>query len=114
MASLLAVVLNTACERSAREAESNSVDPGATSAKVRSLLDARRGFTTKLLREERVSEAAPEPPSELFELVRYPAAVGTLAAYVSPRPPNAGKHPAVIWIVVGFSNSISQIAWTPG
>jgi dipeptidyl aminopeptidase/acylaminoacyl peptidase len=37
-----------------------------------------------------------------------------MSAYVCPRPADGKKRPAIIWIVGGFSNSISPLAWRPG
>jgi hypothetical protein len=79
------------------------------------IIEARQGFTTKLLREERVGEAAEEPPaSSGLKLISYAAPLGQNAAYVSADPGDGKKHAAIIWLVGGFSNSISDIAWTPG
>lgn len=78
------------------------------------LTEARRGFTTKLIREESVNEPVPEPPADLFRSVMYPGPAGSLAAYMSVAPNDHQKHPAIIWLVGGFSSSISEIAWTPG
>ncbi|MBC8035873.1 MAG: peptidase, partial [Rhizobiales bacterium] len=50
----------------------------------------------------------------MLNLVSYAAPLGANAAYVSPRPADGKKHPAIIWLVGGFSNSIGGIAWTPG
>jgi pimeloyl-ACP methyl ester carboxylesterase len=79
-----------------------------------SLREARAGFQTKLLRKESRGEAPEPPPPGVLDLVRYPAPLGANAAYVSPRPADGKKHPAVIWLVGGFSNSIGGFAWTPG
>lgn len=35
-------------------------------------------------------------------------------AYVGCSPGDGQKHPAIIWIVGGFANSVSEIAWQPG
>ena len=79
------------------------------------ILEARQGFTTKLLREERIGEAPEEPPtSSKLKLVQYPAPLGQNADYLSADPDDGKKHPAIIWLVGGFSNSIGAIAWTPG
>jgi pimeloyl-ACP methyl ester carboxylesterase len=79
------------------------------------IVEARAGFTTKLLRQERIGQAAPEPPeSSSLKLVHYPAPLGANAAYVSAAPADGKKHPAIIWLTGGFSNSISPITWTPG
>ena len=80
----------------------------------RSLLDAREGFNTKLLRKISMHEPAPKPPTNLFQLITYPAPVGRLAAYVSPSPKDGRKHPAMIWIFGGFSNSTGETAWEAG
>lgn len=87
-----------------------AAEPSAPS----SFFEARHGFHTKLLRKDAVGEPAEKPPAGVFDLVRYPAPLGRNAAYVSPRPVDGQKHPAIIWLAGGFSNSISSIAWTPG
>ena len=86
---------------------------GCTDARE-SLREARTGFQTKLLRKESVGEAPEPPPPGVLNLVNYPALLGANAAYVSPRPADGKKHPVIIWLVGGFSNSIGGIAWTPG
>jgi acetyl esterase/lipase len=78
------------------------------------LLEARRGFETRLLRKESIGEAAATPPEKVFQLVSYPSPLGRNAAYISQPPADGKKRPAIIWLVGGFSNSISDIAWTPG
>jgi pimeloyl-ACP methyl ester carboxylesterase len=76
-----------------------------------SLSDARLKHTTRLKEEVRIGEAVEAPPDNLFLLVAYPSSVGRLPAYLS-RPPNrSAKHPAIIWLVGGFSNSIGSVAW---
>ena len=81
---------------------------------VISLAEAREGFETTLLREERVGEPAPEPPGMMFELTQYEGPLGMMDAYVSPDPEDGEKHPLVIWLVGGFANSISDIAFERG
>ncbi|HWA27975.1 MAG TPA: prolyl oligopeptidase family serine peptidase [Lacunisphaera sp.] len=78
------------------------------------LLAARKGFQTKLLRQDRINEAAVAPPAGVLSLVKYPAPLGANAAYVSPDPKDGKKHAIILWLVGGFSNSIGDIAWTPG
>lgn len=76
-----------------------------------SILEARRGFTTQLARKEAAHEPVPQPPSDLFQLVRYPSPAGSLAAYVG-RPTQPGKkYPAILWIFGGFDNGIGETAW---
>lgn len=81
----------------------------ATSA----LVEARRDFKTKLVRQAKTGEPADAPPKGVLNLIRYPAPLGQNAAYVSPSPGDGKKHPAIIWIVGGFSNSIGDFAWEP-
>jgi len=78
------------------------------------ILEARRGFETNILRKEAVNEAPDTPPAGVLKLISYPAPLGRNAAYVSPAPADGKKHPAIIWLTGGFSNSIGSIAWTPG
>jgi acetyl esterase/lipase len=80
---------------------------------ITNLTEARRGYTTQLTRHVHLGEPAPTPP-DFFHLVKYSSSAGELPAYVGVAPKGGGKHPAIIWIVGGFSNSISDIAWTPG
>src|SRR5437870_5607782 len=83
-------------------------------AATQTLAEARRGFVTKLVRREGEHEGAPMPPAGVFRYVNYRSPAGELVAYVTPSPGDGKKHPAIIWIVGGFSNSIWDIAWTPG
>ena len=104
---LSAILLLAACGKSTAPAQDENVHRFP-------LADARRGFTTKLITKEHVGEPVPTPPAGVFDLVKYPASTGELPAYVSHPPTDGKKHPAILWIVGGFSNSISEIAWTPG
>ncbi len=71
----------------------------------------RKGFKTNLIKEESEDYPAPESPPMIFDLVSYEGEKGSLSAYVSPDPEDGKKSPVVIWLVGGFSNSISEIAW---
>ena len=90
-----------------------SGETGAPPA-VTNLLDARKDFTTTLVRKATLGRMAAVPPPTTFDSVKYPSDVGDLAAYVGVSPKDGKKHPAIIWLVGGFSNSIGDIAWTPG
>ena len=52
------------------------------------------------------------PPKKIFHLVSYPSAVGGLGAFLTPDPGDGRKHPAIVWITGGESNSIDDM-WTP-
>ena len=84
-----------------------AAEPAAPSA----LKKAREGHVTKLIKQESEDEPAPAPPKDLFEKINYTSPAGELAAYLSPAPKDGKKHPLVIWLVGGFSNSISEVAW---
>ena len=78
-----------------------------------SLQQARRGFQTKLTRNEKENVAAMTPPAQLFQTVYYPSPIGKTAAYLGTDPRDGKKHPAIIWIFGGFANSIDDSAWQP-
>ncbi len=93
--------------------------PGLIKAKQRAqqlstLSGARQGFVTKIIRKKRESFAPPTPPEEIFKLVNYRGPLGEMPAYLSPSPGDGKKHPAIIWLVGGFANSINEIAWERG
>jgi len=93
--------LLTSCDRS-------GIDPATTT-----LAQARSGFTTDLVRKVATEEPVPEPPSDLFTLVRYPSSVGSLSAYISVPPSTSKRYPAIVWVFGGFDNSIGDTAWEP-
>ena len=105
-ACLLPLLWLTACDRPA-------ATPG-TASPLTSLLEARRGFTTRLLERENTDEDVAEPPAGTFDLIKYPSRAGDLAAYVSHAPADNARHPAIVWLFGGFSNSVGEEAWTPG
>ena len=77
--------------------------------KLDTLTTARHGFKTNLLAQERSDNPVRKAPSNVFKMVKYTAASGDLAAYVTPKPSDGKKHPAIIWIVGGDSNSIDDV-----
>lgn len=83
------------------------------SASDSALVAARRGFSTKLLRRESSGYVPDQPPPEVLTLVSYAGPLGQMAAFVSPPSHDGKRHPAIIWLTGGFSNSISAIAWVP-
>jgi len=74
-----------------------------------SLVEARKGFQTKIVRRASVKQPVPIPPRDVFHLVRYPSPVGQLAAYLTPDPKDGKKRPAIIWITGGDSNSLEDV-----
>jgi acetyl esterase/lipase len=90
-------------------------DGSSADAETRSptLLEARKGFVTHTNDTAPRVGPANAPPPEVFSLAHYPSPVGPLAAYVTPRPKDSGRHPAIVWIVGGLDNSIDRGAWAP-
>lgn len=63
-------------------------------------------------RTQLTTRPAPEvPPKGELELTSYQSPAGRLHAYISPDPGDGKKHPLIIWLVGGFSNSISEYSW---
>ncbi len=74
------------------------------------LRQARSGFQTQLTASASKRGRPVETPTDAsFQLVRYPAASGELAAYLTPDPNDGKKHPAIVWITGSDSNSIGDV-----
>ena len=105
---VLGLVSFTACTPSSAPASTGSEfnNDGKT------LVQARTGASTRLIRQTRDGTAPPTPPEGVFDLIHYPAPPGPLSAYLTPRPAAPGRHPAIVWMTGGDSNTIGDI-WTP-
>lgn len=84
----------------------SSADPQQT------LLEARKGFTTRIINSGESVGAPDTPTGNEFELIRYQSPVGPLAAYLTTDPADGQKHPAIVWITGGENNSIGDV-WSP-
>jgi dipeptidyl aminopeptidase/acylaminoacyl peptidase len=84
----------------------------ATPQHESTLVEARRGFPTKLVARSATREPVDEPPATVFRKVQYDAPAGKLAAYLTLPPQDGKKHPAITWIVGGDCNSIGDV-WSP-
>ena len=73
------------------------------------LLGARENFRTKLLSQNTAKDPVEVAPRQIFLTVKYPAANGQLAAYLTPDPVDGKKYPAIIWITGGDCNSIGDV-----
>lgn len=82
-----------------------------SAAADQSLADARRGHDPGVVGRSQSDDAPPAPPAGTFNLVRYPAPPGELAAYLTPQPKGSAKHPAIVWIGGGDSAQIGDM-WT--
>ncbi len=74
----------------------------AASAGGQTLVEARKGFKTKLQKQDRDAEPLEVPPAGLFTIARYRGPAGGLQAYVGAAPTAPGKLPAMIWLTGGF------------
>lgn len=84
--------------------------PAANAAQTAaSLIEARNGFQTNLKRASGPKEPVPPPPPNVFGVVRFDSPVGPLPAYLSPDPQDGQKHPAIVWITGGDSNTIGDV-----
>lgn len=85
-----------------------SAEPGPT------LSDARREFATRISQHTTAPLPLPEPPAALFVRTDVQGVNGSiLPAFVTPDPRDGRKHPAIIWLTGGDTNSLDDF-WTPG
>jgi dipeptidyl aminopeptidase/acylaminoacyl peptidase len=71
-------------------------------------------FSFRQFREKhrtRLTYEPDKPPASVFNLIKYKSPIGDMSAYVSPDPGDGKKHPLIIWLVGGFSNSIGGHLW---
>jgi acetyl esterase/lipase len=87
----------------------SATGPGPAVPRPSPLAETRRGFATRLTQPPGRGEPAPEPPPNLFRLIRYDSPVGKLAAYLTPDPGDGQKHPAIVWITGGDCNTINEL-----
>ncbi|MEP3480460.1 MAG: prolyl oligopeptidase family serine peptidase [Fuerstiella sp.] len=92
---------------SSGEAQFSSHDPSPGA--MQTLVQARSGFVTKIVKEGESYGPADIPPGNDFQLIRYQSPVGDLSAYVTSDPGDGQKHPAIVWITGGDNNSIGDV-----
>lgn len=76
---------------------------------TQTLAEARRGQVTKLVEKTQAGEDVAKPPKGVLVTVQFASPAGSLAAYITPAPKDGGKHPAIIWITGGDSNTIGDV-----
>jgi len=108
---LICSVAVVGCDRADKPApQPPSPGSGPSSQdKAASLVEARKGFQSRLVRRKEEKEPVDEPPPKIFSKVQYESAVGKLPAYLTPDPKDGKKHPAIIWITGGDCNSIGDV-----
>jgi acetyl esterase/lipase len=108
---LVSLLILAGCEGQPASPPVTNTSPGQEPA---SLVEARRGFVTKLVKKDSSTQPVPQPPAKLFRVVHYESPVGKLPAYLGTSPGDGKKHPAIIWIFGGFDNDIGDSAWKVG
>jgi acetyl esterase/lipase len=81
-------------------------------ASTKTLTEARADFKTTLAPQAGERTPVEQAPPDVFSTIKYPAASGQLAAYLTPDPGDGKKHPAIVWITGGDCNSIGDV-WSP-
>lgn len=103
----------SACARPERESPQPralpKADVGAGIDVPITLVDARKGFVSKVTPQQGERGPVPAPPPGVLQQVRYASAVGQLAAYMTPDPGDGKRHPAIVWITGGDCNSIGDV-----
>lgn len=100
-------ILSRVAQQGAAAVTSQSSNP--TNA---SLADTRKDFKTAIVLPKSTAGPVPRPPRGLFNVVSYPSPVGPLPAYLTPDPKDGARHPAIVWITGGDTNSIGDV-WSP-
>lgn len=95
------------------QSSSATTAPASDTETQQTLVEARQGFRTKIVRSDGSAGAPDIPQGSLFELIHYKSPVGDLAAYVSTDPGDGKRHPAIVWITGGDNNTIGDV-WSPG
>lgn len=101
---VISLMTLTACQKP-DAAEQSTADLSTTKQQpvTVDLSTARDGFQTRIVDSSFEGDGKPaNPPKEIFNLIRYPAKDGDMAAYVTPDPKDGKKHPAVIWLIGGY------------
>lgn len=75
---------------------------------------ARHGFETVVAIHDEHPVPLPQPPTHLFVRSDYKNPQNyMIPGFVSPDPGDGRRHPAIVWLTGGDSNSLSDF-WTPG
>lgn len=103
-----------ASQKARQEAQLKATEAPAAEPAVANLAEARRGFQTAISLPASGSPPLPRPPAKLFERIDYKSTGNlTLPAFVTPDPKDGRKHPAILWLTGGDTNSLDDF-WSPG
>ena len=84
-----------------------------SAAAAPTLASLRSHYETSVTIEPMLEMPLPTPPTKLFNTVRYDSDGMSLAAFVTPDPQDQKKHPAIVWITGGESNTLADF-WRKG
>lgn len=117
-ASFAAVNEHNAKLEKMRKETAAKASPGTSTADIAppeglTLAAARQNFRTAISAAATGSPPLPHPPANLFERVDYRSGDLMLPAFITPNPRDYNRHPAIIWITGGDSNSLDDF-WSAG
>lgn len=96
-----------------QKAEAERAKAAAAEAGL-TLAQARQGFQTAIAAPAQEGRALPQPPAGLFVRSDYASTNNrVLAAFITPSPKDGRKHPAIVWLTGGDTNSLDDF-WTQG
>lgn len=86
-----------------------SIASGACAQEQSSFSQARAAARTSVHYASSMRGPMPAPPAGVFERISYSSGVGPLGAYVTPNPGDGQRHPAIIWLTGGESNTVGDV-----
>lgn len=84
-----------------------------SAAAAPALASLRSHYETTINIEPTIKTPLQKPPPQLFDSVRYDSDGVSLAAFVTLDPQDQKKHPAIVWITGGESNTLANF-WRKG
>lgn len=90
---------------------STTAAPPSAAANAETLVEARKGFNTKLVQRVSAGQPLPTPPANVLQKVEFDSSVGKLGAYLSLDPGDGKKHAAIVWITGGDCSTIDESIW---
>ncbi|MEG0921099.1 MAG: prolyl oligopeptidase family serine peptidase [Comamonas sp.] len=109
-------VLEAKLQAELEQAVAQQVQQGGIT--LQNLAQAREGKTTQIAKAIRPAANAnlsplPQPPAELFVPITYRSGALDLAGFVTPNPKDGMRHPVIIWLTGGDTNTLSNF-WSEG
>ncbi len=109
----LALSLMLSCKGDTPSKNLDQQNQKGSEAEAQTLIQARQELKTKLTHPgDKAGPIDVPPPDAPFSLVQFDAQPGKLSAYLTKDPKDKKRHPAIIWITGGDSNSLGEM-WNP-